>query len=368
MSEAVVNDYAPVSVEDSHGRVLTGVGVSAESLQATIDSRSPDADPQADGPAEGATTPTGEDGHQAAAAAQPTTPRDDTGKFTKPSRADKRIQQLAGQRDTEKARADKLAAELAEFKQKVESFESARRAPQPPAQTPPSTAAPTETAGLPSAGPSASGGVPGEPNFEQDYEAAIGTKYSSYGQAVQAFQRDHIAWTLSNINLDAQIRGRIEADRASRAQQDAIAQSATEARQAYQDFDAVLGSDVAQANIWTADKLQAIASHPQSGHVRYHLAKNPQIAWQLSQAHHPQQFGYLLGQFLASVLPSSAPAVASPASTASRVQFAPPPMQPVGSGARTTVPPSSDLVKGHDFDSSGYRERRAAERGMRRMK
>jgi hypothetical protein len=63
--------------------------------------------------------------------------------------------------------------------------------------------------------------------------------------------------------------------------------------------------------------------------------------------------------------------VATPASTAASGSVPPPaPYQPVGSGSTTTALPSAELARkgGYDFDKSGYREKRAAERGVSRRR
>ena len=326
MSETT--DYTPVSVEDAHGRILTGIGVTAEELQETVDDRAEPSTPVDPPPAPVDTS----------AAPVPD---------IKPTRGAKRIDQLTGEREAEKRARETAERERDDLKARIAAFESrqteTQRQPSPQAPV----AAVTATRPKPS-------------------EDAIGTTYPSYSDFVE----DLADWKAeqrlagSQTDIDARIRQSIEADRASRTLVEQLAASTAKARQVYSDFDAVLTSPIAHAAIWSPEKLQAIAQHPESGALRYHLAKQPDLAWRLAQETNPVLFGMGLAQ----VIP--APAVASPASTAgAALSLAPPPYQPVAAGSKTTVTPSADLAsKGHDFDKSGYREKRAAERGIRRMK
>jgi hypothetical protein len=70
----------------------------------------------------------------------------------------------------ERERADRLERELADLKRGAQ--------PAKPAEAPP---------------PADAG--PAEPDFEKDFESQVGTKYDSYGKAVQAFNRAYHQWT-----------------------------------------------------------------------------------------------------------------------------------------------------------------------------
>jgi hypothetical protein len=123
-----------------------------------------------------------------------------------------------------------------------------------------------------------------------------------------------------------------------------------------------MGQPHAQAPLGE-QKFTYILSLPNAHHVAYALAKDPAL-YQKAVTANPIEFG----QLIAAVAPPSS--VASPASTG-RVGSVPPPApyQPVGSGSKTTAPTSAEATKGgYDFDKSGYRERRAAERGVTRRR
>lgn len=177
--------------------------------------------------------------------------------------------------------------------------------------------------------------------------------------------------------LEARIRtaAREEARRelaeteASRAMNDRMFTMRTSAREIYPDFDTVL-KDGPGAKIPLAadDQIGAervnMLVHLEGGqHALYHISKDAALAQRLSQMS-DREFGFAIAR----LLPADA-SVVPPASTGiPRAVTAPPPYQPVGSGSKTTALPSSALVSkaGYDFDKSGYREKRAAERGVRR--
>jgi hypothetical protein len=164
-------------------------------------------------------------------------------------------------------------------------------------------------------------------------------------------------------------RREFEEKEASRAMNDRMFTMRTSAREIYPDFDTVL-KDGPGAKIPLAadDQIGAervnMLVHLEGGqHALYHISKDAALAQRLSQMS-DREFGFAIAR----LLPADA-SVVSPASTGiPRAVTAPPPYQPVGSGSKTTALPSSALVSkaGFDFDKSGYREKRAAERGVRR--
>lgn len=324
-------NYESVSVEDANGRILTGVGVTAESLHDAIDSSfSATEAPKIEAPA--ATSP--------AIIEEP----------PKRSHGQKRFAQLTAEREEESRQRvsvekerDDLKARLASLERSPVPLQAATLAPEPAtAATPATRAKPTED--------------------------MVGTTYQSYADFVEDLSDWKAEERISKLNLDAQIRtqyDRIEADRASRTLQDQNASAVARGRAAYADFDAaVTQSPVARSIDW-GPRIQLIIAHPQSEHVRYGLAKHPEKALALSVEPDVSKFIEGLNQFVPGA------AVASPASTGlAGMSIAPPPYQPVAAGSKTTVTPSAELARkgGFDFDKSGYRERRAAERGVRRMK
>ncbi len=131
-------------------------------------------------------------------------------------------------------------------------------------------------------------------------------------------------------------------------------------RTVYPDFDAVLES---VSDILIPPAYQAaLVSVPEPEHAMHALAKDRSKLQEFITL----RDGVSVGLFLAKLVPSAA--VASPASTAPvvRTTNAPAPVQPVGASTRTTSTNSAELADhGDDFDSSGYREKRARELGRK---
>lgn len=343
MSETT--NYDPVSVEDANGRILTGIGVTKASLEDAIDaaSSSPDEKPEPT-PAEAPTTP---------AITDP----------PKRTHGQKRFAQLTAEREEEVRQRQAVERERDDLRTKLAAAEL-RVTPSP---TPSRVEEPPKTAATP---------PPVTATRPKPTEDEVGTKYQTYGDYVEDLSDWKAEQRIQKLDLDAQIRtgyDRIEADRASRTLADQNASAVARGRAAYPDFDAaVTQSPVSTSINWgffdqaqTMPRLQLIIAHPQSEHVRYGLVKNPEKALALSVETDIGKFIEGLNQFVPGA------AVAPPASTGiAGMSIAPPPYQPVAAGSKTTVTPSADLARkgGFDFDKSGYRERRAAERGIRRMK
>lgn len=341
MSETT--NYDPVSVEDANGRILTGVGVTKASLEDAIDASSSSSDPDPEPPP----------------AAAPVTPTTDPPKRT---HGQKRFAQLTAEREEESRQRQAVERERDDLRTKLAAAElRVTPSPAPPARVeePPKTAA-----------------TPTPATRTKPTEDEVGTKYATYGDYVEDLSDWKAEQRIAKLDLDAQIRtgyDRIEADRASRTVADHNAAVIQRGRAAYPDFDAAMStSAVAQSLNWgffdeaqTMPRIQLIVMHPQSEHVRYGLAKHPEKALALAVEKDVGKFLEGLNQFVPGA------AVALPASTGRPgMSIAPPPYQPVAAGSKTTVTPSAELVQkgGFDFDKSGYRERRAAERGIRRMK
>jgi len=325
MSEPIPDPNGITSVETADGRVLSGVGVTEASLQDTIEAR----EPVEKAPDSGATSP--------ATPEAPSAPRDtETGRF-KPSRADKRIGQLTAQKsDAERAlEAEKTAR--ADLERRLAALEASRTVPA--AQTPPPSPVPAPAA---------------QPTRQKPSESEVGVKYETYADFAEDLADWKVEQRLQAMNFDALVRSGIEADRASRAQIEYVQSFGTRARSVYPDFDAVIAQ--ADPTIQFPD-LKVLLNAPNAEHLVYHAAKNPDFARKLASERDPIKIGYLM----ASV---SGPAVAPPAPTAAPVaSAAPAPYQPVGSGSKTSTPTLDELAaSGDDYDKSGYRERRAAER------
>lgn len=337
MSES---DLQPVSVEHD-GRVLTGVGVSVEQLEETMARHAP----ESSAPASPEVTPASGPAAAPAAEASADVPK---------TKGRARYSELTAERDTAKREREEAQRERDAIKAELEALKSRpapEPAPAPPASTAVSAADPADEFEFPS------------------YEEAL-AKYPTLDwnqwdrERLKAFAQWNTAHVTRQLNLDARISSSIEAVQASRQAADRLASIRTRGKAAYPDFDAVLQAPhVAQAN-WPLEKLQAIFELDTPEHVQYALAKDPALAERLRTEPNIVRFGMAIAQLIPA---ASGAAPASPGSTGSVI--APAPYQPVGSGSKTTVTPSAELAKkGFDFDASGYRERRAAERGVTRRR
>jgi hypothetical protein len=323
---ATVDPNLPVSHEVD-GRILTGVGVSADALAETMERHEPE-------PAEPS---------EPAAASDPPAP--------KLSRGQRRFDELTREREEARREAETARRERDELRAKLE----AASRPQPAAeQTAPSAQAQQQVAANPT-----------RPKPSVD---AVGSTYPTY----EDFLEDLADWKaeqrLAAVDFDARIRQSIEADRASRSFADTVSNAFDRGRKAYPDFDAVITRGPgARITLGPTDAIgaargQRLAQLPNGEHVMYAIGKDAAVAERIRQMDDVD-----FGMWLASMAPSQA--VASPASTpAAGSPVIPAPYQPVGTGSKTSAIPLSDLPHkaGFDFDKSGYRERRAADRGIRR--
>ena len=322
MADAVaVDPNLPVSHEQD-GRILTGVGTTVEALAATMERHSPEDVPVDVPPAVGDAPPV----------PLPS---------PKKSKGPQRFFELTEEREAArreaaeaKARAETLERELTELRAKP-------AAPVAPVATPPAT--------------------PAAADFTYPtYDVALAQNPSlAWEDWVTDRARAAAQWELKHVDLDAQIKSRIDADWSARAAAHELEQVNVRGRASYADFDAVVKAPHMNTP-WPPEKINAINGMGSPEHLKYALAKNPVLAEELRTEPNLIQFAMKLS----SLLPQRA---ASPASAPASV-VVPAPYQPVGSGSTTTAVPSSELPKraGFDFDKSGYRERRAAERGLRR--
>jgi hypothetical protein len=332
-------DANTLTTVEHDGRMLSGVGVSEESLQETMDRHTPE-------PTEEPASP--------AADASPAIPRNEQGQFQKPTRGHKRIEQLTGEREAERRQReavekerDDLRAQLAAAKSP--SIPTPAITPDRPTPTPAqSTATAVEKAAMPA--------------HLKTYDAYL----EQHPQAeYEEFRDDRNLWLLDSrqTDLDARIRTSIEADRASRSRDDQSLESVKRGRAAYADFDAVLkGATHFQTDDWPTFMGEAIVGLAEPEHVFYQLAKDRALADRLKTLD-PVRFGMELSKLVTPVAVAS-----TPASTARTVAHPPPaPYQPVAGGGSSTVPSSAQRANqgDYDFDKSGYREARARERGVR---
>jgi hypothetical protein len=330
------SDLQPVSVERD-GRILTGTaGVSADQLADTMSRFDAAESDDAPAPVEASPTP-------------PAAPHPE-----KRTRGQARYAEL-------RAKSEAAEKDAADWKQKYESLERQRQTAQP---APVSTPAPAQhTVSRPAdPAPSARSAKIDYPEslktFETFLTANPGLDPSSAYDAWRDAREDHRD-AIRQAQYDARIRDGIDADRINQARHGTANALVERGRKAYPDFDAARN---AVAHIqFPQVLLDRIINLDGGEHVVYQLAKNPELAARLASS----RDGLEVGLALAKLVPAAAGVgPASPAPTG--LSSAPPPYQPVGGGSKTTIPSSGQLVKGFDFDASGYREKRKAERGGRR--
>lgn len=325
MSESVAIDpNAQVSVEQD-GRVLSGVGVSEADLQETMDRHAPE-EPAAD-------------------PAVPLAPISAPAEAVPASKGRERYSVLARQR--EEARADAATAktereaairERDEFKARLEQ---GSRQPEPTAVQEP-VSAPAATRTKPS-------------------EDEIGTKYQTYAE----FMYDASAWVFEQQQAqqrggyEQQVRDVLARERSRDQFQTIVNDSQARARKAYPDFDTLLDGPVGQIHLGrdyneSVERVAFVAHHPQSEHIQHAILKDQALAERLRDSD-----PYTFGLTIAGLIPTAQPKA--------RAWTPPPSPHPiVGASSPTTPTPSGELAaKGHNFDESGYREKRAAERGLK---
>lgn len=329
MSDAAVAlPDANQQVSHEHdGRVLTGMGVSAEALAEVVERQAPESSADA---AISSDTAAADDASSETAQPSTQADRNPDGTFKKPSRGAKRFDELTREREEANRRAD--AAEA-----KARALEA--RLSQPPTKPEPvrEVAPPPDSA------------TQTRPKPTED---EVGTKYPAYADFVEDLADWKAEQRLAQIDFDARIRTSIEADRASRGFASQVQDTYTKARQSYPDFDAVLAANTTPFPVALAPRILAL---PKAEHVLYALAKDPAALARIGTMTDPFEQGLALAQ----LIPPDG--VASTASTRPVVRptQAPAPIQPVGTGSKTTSPPLEELAASGDYDA--YKQRRQSE-------
>lgn len=330
MSETTVDPNLPVSVEID-GRTLTGMDTTVEALTEAMERRSPE---------------------PAKAEPEPTTPevRDaQTGQFKK-TRGQRRFDQFSAAQKTAQEEAAAARAEADTVKRERDDLKARLEAASRPEPAQYALAK----------DPALADRIVAKAKPTLDEFISEPDPYVALQEAIADWKIEQFKLT---FDISAQVRAGIEADRVQRKFSSAVDDARSRGRQTYPDFDAVLKSPHAVQSNWPHDRLQAIARLEAPEHVQYALAKDPTLAERLRTEPDPVKFGMALAGLV------TAAAVGTPASTApTGFTPPPPPHQPVGSGSKTASPSSADLARkgSYDFDKSGYREKRAAERGVRR--
>lgn len=327
MSEPTIDANTLVSHTDESGRTLSGVGVSAERLAETMERHAPEeTTSESPAPAAGPAAP-------AEAPAAPV------------SRGRQRFSDLTRERDEAKAAAEAAKAEREQFARERDELrqrlEQASRTTAPPAEPP----APVER----------------KPTRPMPTDDEIGTKYQTVGEFaldIARWEREQQA-AESAESAEQYIRSLLAQERAREQLNTARDAARERARKAYPDFDTLLKGPVGNIPLGPTEpeanrRVAFIMQHPQSEHIQYAILKDAALAERL-RASDPVTFGMTI----AALVPAAKPA--APAWTPP-----PPPHPTVGASSPTTAVPSSELAKkGFDFDASGYREKRAAERGVK---
>lgn len=327
-------DANTVVTVERDGRTLSGAGVTAESLESTMDRHMPDpvepSAPASDAPPAGPGSPPGQ---------------------AKPTRGQARFSELTEQRKAAEARAEAAERERDEIKTRLSQAPSL----QPPAgQGPPAAAAPAAPQPrLDSPQPNPPQATYTRPEPSED---EIGDKYPTYA----AFTRAQTEWVLEQqqAQFDQRMRAQIDADRQRQAFDAHVESTRAKGRAIYKDFDAMLTSGPGATVDMPMPAVHAIYQHPQSEHLQYQIMKDGGLAQRLAQLAFQNPFAFAME------LTKLAPA---PAATNGNGHAPPPPapMQPVGSGSRTTTTASAEHAKRGDY--AGYKAARAAERrGNRR--
>jgi hypothetical protein len=332
-----MDELTPASATDDKGRTLSGVGVSADELQATIDERQPEPAPE---------KPAAPVADRAASTTPP------VGTEPPPlAKGRARYQELAHARDAEKARAD--AAE-----QKARELEA--RLQQPPARPEPALGtgaapAPERGTGQPAALP------PSQPlqTRPEPSEDDVGTVYATYG----AFVKDHHAWTWEQQQpgIQQQILQGIQAHQQQQQFLAHIESARAKGQAAYKDFDAMLSGPGAAATAQMPPQArQFVWQQPNAEHLVYAILRDPALAQKLTwlSIYQPAAFGLELAKL--------APAQSLTNGNDNGHQPPPPPpapMQPVGTGGRSTVLTAVDYAEKGDYEN--YKRVREAERNRR---
>lgn len=320
-----MTDLNTVTTVEQDGRTLSGMGADAGQLESVMERHAPE--PETTGGTTAKEQPVETGSPSPSPAAEP----------PQLAKGRQRYSDLTKERDAAVARAAEIERERDELKARVAA---------PPAE-PPKTAT------------AASAPKPAEkftfPPYDEYFAAHPDSDYNTWEiERLQAFSD----WKDAKADIGGRIEQGIAARDAARQTQALIAATHVKGRESYKDFDAVLTSgpgaavDLAPDATAAAARVRFIYDHPQSEHLQYAIMKDADLAKKLAGLD-DIGFGLEIARLVTPQQAARPRAVAPP----------PAPYMPVNSGSATTVTPSSELAgKGFDFDRSGYREKRAAER------
>lgn len=318
-----MTDLNTVTTVEQDGRTLSGMGADAGQLESVMDRHAPEPETPA-----GTAVPAADGGAAPAPAAEP----------PQLAKGRQRYSDLTKERDAAAARAEAAERERDELKARVAAPPVAAVEPPKPAAAP---AKPADKFTF--------------PPYDEYFAAHPESDYNTWEiERLQAFSD----WKDAKADIGGRIEQGIAARDAARQTQALIAATHVKGRESYKDFDAVLTSgpgatvDLAPDATAAAARVRFIYDHPQSEHLQYAIMKDADLAKKLAGLD-DIGFGLEIARLVTPQQAARPRAVAPP----------PAPYMPVNSGSATTVTPSSELAgKGYDYDRSGYREKRAAER------
>jgi hypothetical protein len=316
----MADDLTLTTVSDDTGRTLSGVGVTADDLQATVDAHEPAPPADQTAPVAGAS---------AAASSPPEPPQLAKGRA--------RYSALTHDRDTEKARADAAEKKAAELEARLSTTPSTVAQAQPAEQASASRVQP------PPAQPPATRPEPTEDE--------VGTTYPTYG----AFVAAHGAWVWDQqqATIDQRIQQGIASHQQQQAFQAHVESTRAKGRAAYADFDQMLTNGPGTFINMPMPAVQAILNAPNSEHLQYQIMKDGALAQRLAGLAFQDPFAFAVE--LARLVPPPTPVASN-----GNGQPPPAPMQPVGSSSKSTTTNFADYAEKGDYQ--GYKAARAADR------
>jgi len=307
-----------VSVEQN-GRVLSGVGVSTDQLAETMERH------------DDRTTP-----------AEKVIPADTsiqaTSEPVKPTRGQARFSELTSARKAAEEKAEAAEKRAAELEARL----AQQPRPEPQRQEQPQQPPVAQSA---------------QPTREKPSEDDIGTKYETYAAFVEDLSDWKTEQRLAAQDMRAAVREMLKAEREAATFDTHVEAVRAKGRAAYKDWDILQKSGPGTFVDMPAPAIHAILQHPQSEHLQHAIMASAEIAQKLAQLafSNPYNFAFELAKL----------APAEPPSNGHRPQQnIPAPMQPVGSGSRSSTPSSAEYAEKGDYQS--YKAARAAERRGRR--
>ncbi len=253
----------------------------------------------------------------------------------RPTRGQRRFSQLTSERDKARSEADALRAEL----------EAAKAAKPAPVEA---KAEPVKAEPVKAEPKAAKVDAPKRPTLEDFLDQPDPIK--AFDQALDDYKE-----SLIEQKIEARLSSRLEAERASRALTQTVADLVERGKAAYSDFEAVRQQSTVkfpEATLW------AIVHDPNAEHIYYALASDDALAQQVSGITDKLELGRVLGR-LGAVGTSAKPASPSPTVKST----APRPFQPVSGASRTATKTIEELADAGDVD--GYKAMRHAQMGIK---